>query len=151
MKLNSVLVRDQKGDTILYSGQVRVNITDWFFLKDKIELKYIGLTDTYLHLHRRDSVWNYQFLADYFASSDTTPKKTIQLQLRDLEISRLHLLKQDGWRGEDMELNLDGLSLDAEQLDVSRKIAVIHLLRFTKPDFAIRSYRGQPSGTCSRQ
>ncbi len=151
MKLNSVLVRDQKGDTILYSGQVRVNITDWFFLKDKIELKYIGLTDTYLHLHRRDSVWNYQFLADYFASSDTTPKKAIQLQLRDLEISRLHLLKQDGWRGEDMELNLDGLSLDAEQLDVSRKIAVIHLLRFTKPDFAIRSYNGQPSGTCSGQ
>jgi hypothetical protein len=32
--------------------------------------------------------------------------------------------------GEDMELNLDGLSLDAEQLDISRKIAVIHLLRF---------------------
>ncbi len=47
MKLNGVLVKDQKGDTILYSGQVRVNITDWFFVKDKIELKYIGLTDTY--------------------------------------------------------------------------------------------------------
>ena len=44
MKLNGVLVKDQKGDTLLYSGQVRVNITDWFFFKDKIELKYIGLT-----------------------------------------------------------------------------------------------------------
>ena len=39
MKLNGVLVKDQKGDTLLSSGQVRLNITDWFFFKDKIELK----------------------------------------------------------------------------------------------------------------
>ncbi len=142
MRLNGVLVKDQKGDTILYSGQVRVNITDWFFLKDKIELKYIGLKDTYVHLHRTDSVWNYQFLADYFGSSDTTPKKTIQLQLRDIDISQLHLLKQDGWRGEDMELDLGGLTVDAEQLDLNRKTAIFHSIKFTKPDFAIRSYTG---------
>jgi hypothetical protein len=37
MKLNGVLVKDLKGDTLLYSGQVRVNITDWFYFKDKIE------------------------------------------------------------------------------------------------------------------
>ncbi len=88
MKLNGVLVKDQKGDTLLYSGQVRVNITDWFFLKDKIELKYIGLTDTYLHIYRKDSVWNYQFLSDYFGASTTSDKKTIQLQIRDIDISR---------------------------------------------------------------
>jgi hypothetical protein len=143
MRLNKVLVKDQKGDTLLSAGQVRVNITDWFFFKDKIELKYIGLTDTYLHMRRNDSVWNYQFLADYFGAGPSTGKKTIELQIRDLDISRLHLIKQDGWRGEDMELDLGGLTLDAEQLDLSQKIAVIHLLKFTKPDFAIRSYNGR--------
>jgi hypothetical protein len=119
-----------------------VNITDWFFFKDKIELKYIGLKDTYVRMFRSDSVWNYQFLADYFGSGDTSEKKTIQLFIRDLDISNLHLVKQDAWRGEDMELNLDALSLDAEQLDLSKKLAVIHLLKFTKPEFAIRSYDG---------
>ena len=143
MKLNGVLVRDQNRDTILYSGQVRVNITDWFFLKDKIELKYIGLRDTYVHLHRTDSVWNYQFLADFFGSTDTSAKKPINLQLRDVDISRLHLVKQDGWRGEDMELSLGGLTLDAEQFDLSHKMAVIHMLKFTRPDFAIRNYDGR--------
>ena len=54
------------------SGQVRVNITDWFFFKDKIELKYIGLTDTYVHLRRSDSVWNYQFLSDYFGAGPSS-------------------------------------------------------------------------------
>jgi hypothetical protein len=143
MKLNGVLIKDRRGDTLLSSGQVRVNITDWFFFKDKIELKYIGLTDTYLHLRRSDSIWNYQFLADYFASPDTTSKRRIQLQLRDIEISNLHLLKQDSWRGEDIQLDLGGLTLDAEQLDLNRKLAVIHLLKFTRPDFAIRSYNGK--------
>ena len=74
MKLNGVLVKDRQGDTLLSSGQVRLNITDWFFFRDKIELKYIGLTDTYIRLYRKDSVWNYQFLADYFGSSDTASK-----------------------------------------------------------------------------
>ncbi len=142
MRLNGVLVKDLKGDTLLYSGQVRVNITDWFFFKDKIELKYIGLKDTYIHMFRTDSVWNYQFLADYFGSGDTSEKKTIQLFIRDFDASNLHLIKQDKWKGEDMELRLAGLSLDAEQLDLNRKTAIIHLLKITRPDFAIRNYNG---------
>ncbi len=137
-----VLVKDQKGDTLLSSGQVRVNITDWFFFKDKIELKYIGLKDTYIHFYRRDSVWNYQFLADYFGKGDTSEKKTIQLFIRDFDVSNLHLVKQDRWQGEDMDLNLGALSMDAEQLDLSHKMAVIHLLKITKPDFSIRKYNG---------
>ena len=143
MKLNGVLVTDQTGDTLLSSGQVRVNITDWFFFKDKIELKYISLEDTYVHLYRKDSVWNYQFLADYFGSGSASEAKAIQLLFRDVDISKLHLVKQDAWRGEDMELNLGGLSLDAEQLDLKHKVAIIHLLKFTKPDFSIRNYNGK--------
>jgi hypothetical protein len=143
MRLNGVLVKDLRGDTLLASGQVRVNITDWFFFKDKIELKYIGLKDTYVHLNRSDSVWNYQFLADYFGSGDTSTKKTIQLFIRDFDISNLHLIKQDAWRGEDMELNLGALSMDAEQLDLNKKIAIVHLLKFSKPDFVIRNYNGK--------
>jgi hypothetical protein len=140
MELNGVLIKDHQGDTLLFSGQVRVNITDWFFVKDNIELKYIGLTNTYLHVYRRDSVWNYQFLVDYFRSTDTATKKPVRLQLHDLEIEQLHLLKEDAWRGEDMELNLGGLTLNVEAFDPDRKSAIIHLLKFAHPDFAIRSY-----------
>ena len=67
LSLNGTLVRDQHQDTLLYAGALKVNITDWFFVKDKVELTYIGLENTLIDLHRVDSVWNYQFLADYFA------------------------------------------------------------------------------------
>lgn len=142
MRLNGVLVKDLKKDTLLYAGQIRVNITDWFFFKDKIELKYIGLKDAYVRMYRSDSVWNYQFLADYFGSSDSSEKKTIQLFIRDFDLSNLHLIKQDAWKGEDMELNLEALSLDAEQLDFHKKTAIIHLLKISGPDFSIRNYNG---------
>lgn len=141
MKLNGVMVYDRQGDTLLYAGQVRVNITDWFFFKEKIELKYVGLRDSYVRIYRKDSVWNYQFLADYFSSGNTA-SKPIQLQIRDIDISNLHLLQQDAWRGEDMELRLGALNLDAEQFDLQKKIVVIHKLTITRPDFAIRSYNG---------
>ena len=42
-----VLIEDRKGDTLLYAGDVKVRITDWFFFKKKAELKYIGLENAY--------------------------------------------------------------------------------------------------------
>jgi hypothetical protein len=147
MLLQGVLVKDQKGDTLLSSGQVRLNITDWFFFKDKIELKYIGLDETYLRLSRSDSVWNYQFLADYFSGGDSSgQKKPIGLQLGQVQITHLHLLKADGWRGEDMELRMTAFSMDADSLDIARKKMSISSLYFTEPDFAIRNYTGNRPG-----
>ena len=75
MNLEGVLLEDQKKDTLLAAGIVQVRITDWFFLKDTAELKYIGLENAVIKLQRTDSVWNYSFLEDYFAAGPTTTKK----------------------------------------------------------------------------
>ena len=146
MMLRGVLMKDQKGDTLLYSGQVRLNITDWFFFKDKIELKYIGLDETYIRLSRSDTLWNYQFLADYFGGSSQDKKKPIDLQLGQIQITHLHLLKVDGWRGEDMELRMTAFSMDADSMDIAHKKAIIRSLYFTEPNFAIRNYAGNRPG-----
>src|ERR1700733_12246371 len=91
MALEEVLVEDTQKDTLLYAGKIKVNITDWWFFKDHAELHYIGLENATIKLQRTDSVWNYQFLADYFSgSSDKTPKdpkdttKGLQLDLKDV-------------------------------------------------------------------
>ena len=109
MKLNGVLVKDLKGDTLLYSGQVRVNITDWFFFKDKIELKYIGLKDTYVRYVQNRLSLELPVSDRLFWLGRYQRKKTIQLFIRDLDASNLHLIKEDTWKGEDMELNLGGV------------------------------------------
>jgi hypothetical protein len=90
MSLEGTLVTDHRNDTLLYAGKVNVKVTDWFFLKDTIVLKYIGLDDAIVNLHRVDSVWNYQFLADYFSSPSTgKTKSTINLDLKIVELKIL--------------------------------------------------------------
>jgi len=150
MVLEGTLVEDQHRDTILYAGALKVNITDWWFFKDKTELQYIGLEDATIRLHRRDSVWNYQFIADYF-SSPSKPAATqkdsaehpVELALKRLDLARIHFEKKDEWRGEDMDLRLQALYLNADTLSFTQKLARINALTFTHPDFTLTNYKGR--------
>jgi len=53
LNLEGALIRDQKKDTLLFAGKLKTQVTDWFFLKDEIELKYFGLEDAIVGLLRR--------------------------------------------------------------------------------------------------
>src|ERR1700729_393490 len=91
MILRDALVEDRNRDTLLFAGSAKVQITDWFFSKEKAQLEYIGLNDVTVKLQRKDSVWNFQFLADYFASpnkKDTS--KGIELDLKKVVLSNIH-------------------------------------------------------------
>ena len=92
MLVEGVLIEDRKKDTLLYAGTVKVNITDWFFFKEKPTLKYVGLSDAVINMNRTDSVWNYQFLVDYFSSSKTntnTDKGSIKIDLKILDLKNI--------------------------------------------------------------
>lgn len=144
MSLEGVYVGDRNKDTLLYAGAVNVRITDWFFLKDAAELKYIGLDDASIRLVRTDSIWNYQFLADYFSDTTTTTekKKGISFDLKKVELNNIRLLKRDGWRGEDMALYLRALRLDAKEVNFEKKLLDVNSLAITEPVFSITNYKG---------
>jgi hypothetical protein len=100
MLLEGALVFDKKNDTLLYAGTAKVNITDWFFFKENIVLKYVELDDGIINLYRKDSVWNYQFMVDYFSSpkkKKDTSKNVIKLDLKIVELNRFKIWQQDGW------------------------------------------------------
>lgn len=144
MLLQGTLVEDHQKDTLLYAGTVKVNITDWFFFRDKIELSYIGLQDAVVHLNRSDSVWNYQFLIDYF-SGPATPgkKKNINLDLRRIEFDNIELVQQDRWRGEDMRAAIKALELEAEEINFNKRLIRIHTVDLDQPYFHIYNYPGK--------
>ena len=94
MSLQGLLVLDHQKDTLLYAGAARVSVTDWFFLKDRVTLRYIGLNDALVNLKRTDSVWNYQFLADYFSrpkKKTVTTGKVIELVLKVIHLNRVKI------------------------------------------------------------
>ena len=145
MNLEGVLIEDQKNDTLLSAAVMQVRVTDWFFFKDKIVLHYIELGDAVIHLNRADSVWNYQYLVDYFSSgsSTTNKKKAVELDFKKVKFNNVSLLKKDEWRGEDMQFHLTSMDLDADEINFNSKEIEINSLDFTDPLFIIKNYAGK--------
>ncbi|MBC7850076.1 MAG: translocation/assembly module TamB domain-containing protein [Chitinophagaceae bacterium] len=144
MHLEGTLILDRSKDTLLYAGDLQVNITDWFFFYDDISLNYVGLRDATIYLNRNDSIWNYQFLIDYFSSGKQKKEASqpISLDLKKLEFENVHLVQRDAWRGEDKRIRLGQLSLDAETFSVEKKEVVISAISLIDPLFTLSNYEG---------
>jgi hypothetical protein len=145
MLIEGVLVEDRKKDTLLYAGTAKVNITDWFFVKDKATLQYLGLKNAVVNLKRTDSVWNYQFLADYFSSPknpNAKPKKTIDIDFKSAELENIRFNQIDKWVGHDMTVAFNKLSIDADMIDFNKKNISINTINLDKPIFYLSDYTG---------
>lgn len=142
VSLQGVLIEDREQDTILYAGSVNMRITDWFFIKDKVELKYIGLDDAVIRLQRLDSTWRHQFIIDYFASPASSAKSGggTELNLKKVVLNNVRIEKKDAWQGQDFFLSLSHLNLDANGVNFNKKTIDISLLKIDRPDVLIYDY-----------
>lgn len=152
MLLEQTLVLDHNHDTLLYAGVVKVSITDWFFFKDHITLKYVGLDNAVINLNRTDSVWNYQFLIDYFSGNSSKKRdstsNSIQLNLQQIELNRFKIWQQDKWKGTDLLVSLNSLHLNADTFDLNKNIIHVRALTLDHPLFAQYDYTGnEPADT----
>ena len=134
LNMEGIVVRDKQKDTLIYAKQLKVRITDWFFLKDKVELKFIGLEDALINLNRKDSVWNYQFIADYFATPNPTEKSGgLKLNLKKIDLKNVHIIKNDLWAGEYMNVRASSLLIDADIVDLAKNEFVINRITLDNP------------------
>lgn len=142
--MDGTLIRDRKKDTILYAGSLKVNITDWFFLKDKAELKYIGLENAVVKLQRKDSTWNYQFIADYFStpSNPKKKKKTFELNLKKVDLKNVQFFQNDLWVGTQNTIHVGALIIDADKIDFINNQYLINEVILTKPAVTLQNLEG---------
>ncbi|MBU3745189.1 MAG: hypothetical protein FGM61_11705, partial [Sediminibacterium sp.] len=142
--IEGILIRDHQHDTLLYAGQLNGRITDWFFLKKNLELTYLGLEDARINLHRKDSIWNYQFLVDYFSSADTTPKKKkpLELQLKKIDCKRLQVIQDDRWVGEKMVIKTAALLVNIDKTDLAHQTFIINSVYLDQPFFQLQNLVG---------
>ncbi len=143
MHLEGVLIEDRKGDTLLYAGDMKVRITDWFFLKKEAELKYIGLENALIKFQRTDSVWQQQFILDYFSSPSSGAKKKkagIQLNLKQVDLNNVTFIKNDAWLGQDMTIQVGQMNMHADNLSLSGNSYEIKSLILVDPLVALYNY-----------
>ena len=125
--LEGVYLEDQQKDTLLYTGELKVNIGVLGLRNNTIVLNLVSLEDAVVNLKKsaRDSTFNYQFLIDAFASdtastTDTTSAAwTVDLEQLDFENVRFHY--DDPLQGNDLRLSLLKLDADIETLGLNEQ------------------------------
>jgi hypothetical protein len=145
MAMDGLLVEDLKKDTLLYAGSAGVNITDWFFLKNKATLKYVALKDAVVNMKRTDSVWNYQFLVDYFGGSkDSSAKKKggIEFDIKIFQFKNIEFNQIDKWVGHNMKVAVKKLDLYADDVNFTKKQINLNTLTLDGPVFSQEDYTG---------
>ena len=151
--LNHLLIRglyvaDQKGDTLLYAGEARVRITDWFILRNEVPVvRYLGLKNTYGHLYRTpdSAVWNYQFVVDAFDTGprDTTKKENaFELDLKKLELENVRFHMNDGWVGSDLNIDAGEVSIDIDEFDLKKRLVAVESIDISGSRVSISDYEG---------
>ena len=142
--LKDLMVEDRKKDTLLFAGTASVNITDWFFLKDTITLNNVGLEDAVVNMNRKDSVWNYKFLIDYFSSPSTGKKKKkgYQIDIKEVHLKNIRFNQSDKWVGQDMIVSLQKLDVTMDKLDIDNKQIFVKDIYLEKPIFYQTGYEG---------
>ena len=145
LSAEGIMVEDMHKDTLLYAGAAKMNLTDWFFIRDKITLHYISLEDATINMKRTDSVWNYQFLADYFSSpkKSTSKSNSIEFDLKEIHLSNIHFNKIDQWIGQDMYVSIKQADIHMDGIDFKKKYVGIKDISLDEPLFALSDYTGK--------
>ncbi len=144
MLIEGVLVQDLKKDTLLYAGTATVNITDWFFLKDKATLNYLALKNTVINLNRTDSVWNYAYLINFFSSPSTSSsgKKGLEFDFKKIELENFSFTKIDKWVGQDLSVAVTKAVINADSMDLTGKFFAVNSITLNQPVFSQNNYTG---------
>jgi hypothetical protein len=143
--LKELMVEDRQKDTLLYAATASANITDWFFIKDKVTLYKIGLENTVVNMQRTDSVWNYQFLVDYFSSPrdpNRPKKKGVAIDIENINLKNIRFNKMDKWVGQDMMVILKLLDVNVEKMDLNNKEIFITDINMKQPVFSQSDFDG---------
>lgn len=137
LKLTDVYVEDLQGDTLLYAGKLSAGFDLWKIFNNQLLINSVELQNFVAHIVREtpESNYNFQFLIDAFASSDTTQTGEASSMLIEIDnvfinngIVSYDILSEPALTGELMDFNhiylsninaeLSLKSIDIEKLNV---------------------------------
>jgi translocation and assembly module TamB len=108
--LEGVYIEDKSGDTLVSGERFYVNLDMWSLLKGNVGINQVELEGIRLKVNRTlpDTTFNFQFIADAFASGDTTPVDTtvtpMKISLDKIFLRRVHITYKDAVIGTDADV-----------------------------------------------
>lgn len=127
--IENVFLDDVNKDTLLSSGEIKINVNLFGLLQKKLEFNSISLKDVSANIHHySDSSFNFTFILDALASKDAvkeekdTAKSSMQILFGDLNLKNIKVLFDDELSGQKMNVKIGAFDLDAKTIDLNNKI-----------------------------
>ncbi|MGY5847315.1 translocation/assembly module TamB domain-containing protein [Salegentibacter sp. HM20] len=128
ISLEDVFLEDKKGDTLLYSKYLEVDLPLWPIIRgEPIHLRQLEWEDAVANITRKDSIegFNFQFLLDAIVTQDTTQTQastdttsTQDFRLGKFSLRNIKLRYKDGLSGIDADLNVGNIETDMTQTEL---------------------------------
>ncbi|MDX2282690.1 MAG: translocation/assembly module TamB domain-containing protein [Bacteroidia bacterium] len=136
--LRDIRICDLQGEQMLYVerfrlGLLRFSVWNYVFSREDATDLALGSVSlirpsVYLYRQRRDSVWNFQFIADAFASSDTSDSSTpLRIDLAGLHIEDARVIFVDSTSQERDSIRMGHVfrrHLDVDRLNLDLSMIV---------------------------
>jgi hypothetical protein len=128
--IKGLFLEDVHNDTLLYAGEIKVNVGLFALLKNKIDINSLALEDVVANLRRTeaDSLYNFNFLLTAF--SDTArpkveePEKSSKwvISVDKVGLKNIRFLFDDQYGGTYAALNMKQLKLSMDRIDLAKSI-----------------------------
>ncbi|MBU3676878.1 MAG: hypothetical protein FGM54_06840, partial [Chitinophagaceae bacterium] len=161
LHIGGVYIEDQQHDTLAYVGRLSIRTNELLGLatnaSNKAIIHSLELNDVWVYMKRGadSSRWNFDFIAEAFSSGSSSNKDTLttktpsknsnagpNIDLKQVDLARIHFFMDDAWRGEDYHVELEALQLKPKQFDLVHSHVAIASLLLDHPNILYRNYEG---------
>ena len=153
LDIQEILVRDQNKDTLFYTSSLKLRLSDLVFSTSSPVIKFLGLSNTKIHIHRTNSRWNYAFIQDYLNAPSSASKKEASFDIKKIDFSNLQFQQEDHWMGKN--INFEAKKVLANIRTFKQDSILIDQIIVHRPNYLIQSYNGneptQKNGTSQRK
>ncbi|PZP52186.1 MAG: hypothetical protein DI598_01280, partial [Pseudopedobacter saltans] len=148
LQLEKLYLEDQKKDTLLYVDDFRVDISVLQLLRSKAMISNIELNGAVANIIRQqpDSVYNFQYIIDAFASGDTTQKvsdtsSSFFVNIQKLGLSKLRLNFKDDVLGMQAKVSIGKLETSLHNFDTKTLNTDIPSFVFSQSNIWFEQYK----------
>jgi len=128
--LEGVLLKDQKNDTLLYAGKLKVDLDMLKLIRKEVDVNQLVLQNVHSHIYRNlpDTTFNFNYIITAFAGKPASPeakaKKTdttssgMKINVDRIELDDIHARIDDATGGMKLAIDLQHLELKVKNIDL---------------------------------
>jgi translocation and assembly module TamB len=147
VKLDDLLILDQKRDTLLYAQKAYLDVALFKLLNNQLVIEKVQLENSAANITKKDGVFNFDYIFDAFSPKNSAPADTtaapLKITLNQIQVKSLKAKYQDLDVDQVFDAHLTSLATGFNTLDIENTI--YDLKDVTVGGLSLNGKLGKPS------